>query len=272
MSNPSDPHRHHGDDLPRDTDAFEDTEFTMGGDAAGSGSSDGTDGFAAEIDDSGARDDSDENTEVIDAESAEVTDDTGDAGEAEAPLGSTNDPEVTGIIPVVDDEQISGHELKHAPGGDAGPNAGPSTDAGSDEDSATSVLPLAGVAGAAGAAGAAGSAGAASASTGTSGEASADAPTTSSAASTGTGESAASGSAAAASGTGTGSSSGGSGSGDGTSTKNSSRPWYGRFPTWGWILVIGGVLSVGGAATAVAMMNSGSDQERQSPYSSVEPN
>ncbi|AHW65370.1 Putative membrane protein [Corynebacterium glyciniphilum AJ 3170] len=233
MSNPSDPHRHHGDDLPRDTDAFEDTEFSMGtkdandatatsdggstGAPAGSSSGiEGAEGYDAEVASSGdVQDDttgSEGDREVIDAESTEVTDDE--------PLGSARDPEVTGIIPVVNDDRISEHEQRLAE---------------SNENSDTTVIPTAGPAESAGAAGAAST---------TDGDAS-SAPTPAA---------------------GSGGDSGGPPPGSG------SRPWYARFPTWGWILIIGLGLSVIGAATAVALMRTGDGEERHSPYSSVVPN
>lgn len=226
MSNPSDPHRHHGDDLPRDTDAFEDTEFSMGtkdatdatagadgastgAPAGSSGNLEGAEGYDAEVDSSGDTHDTtgpDGDREVIDAESTEVTDD----GE---PLGSARDPEVTGIIPIVDDDRISEHEQKLSESNE------------SNESTATTVIPTAG------------------ASAPADGAAPASTPAT-----------------------------GGGGDSDGPPPGNGSRPWFARFPTWGWILVIGLGLSVIGAATAVALMRTGDGEERHSPYSSVVPN
>ncbi|MGN0095249.1 MAG: hypothetical protein ACI38U_04225 [Corynebacterium sp.] len=231
MSNPSDPHRHHGDDLPRDTDAFEDTEFSMGSKdatagadgsstgapAGSSGGLDGAEGYDAEVDSSGDTHGTtgpDGDQEVIDAESTEVTDD----GE---PLGSARDPEVTGIIPIVNDDRISEHEQKLSE---------------SKEDTATTVIPTAGASEAVGA-----DAGA-SAGAGGDGASSASTPAT-----------------------------GGGGDSDGPPPGNGSRPWFARFPTWGWILVIGLGLSIIGAATAVALMRTGDGEERHSPYSSVVP-
>ncbi|MEJ6549892.1 hypothetical protein PQI66_10085 [Corynebacterium sp. USCH3] len=220
MSNPSDPHRHHGDDRPSDTDAFEDTEFSMddGSARAPEERSGDLEGYEAEVEPSGDRPDGDHQVtgggagdagEVIDAESTEVADE---------PLGSARDPEVTGIIPVVNDDRISEHEQKLAS---------------DNEESATTVLPAVDDGAAAGTAAGA-TAGAASGAT--SGADAAEEPTSTDA-----------------------------------SAGGGSRPWYASFPTWAWILVIGVGLSVVGAATAVAMMNSGGDEERHSPYSSVVP-
>ncbi|WP_420098208.1 hypothetical protein [Corynebacterium sp.] len=219
MSNPSDPHRHHGDDRPSDTDAFEDTEFSMddGSARAPEERSGDLEGYEAEVEPSGDRPDGDHQVagggtgdagdagEVIDAESTEVADE---------PLGSARDPEVTGIIPVVNDDRISEHEQKLAS---------------DNEESATTVLPAVDDGAAAGTTAGA-TAGA------TSGADAAEEPTSTDA-----------------------------------SAGGGSRPWYASFPTWAWILVIGVGLSVVGAATAVAMMNSGGDEERHSPYSSVVP-
>ncbi|MGV0869303.1 hypothetical protein [Corynebacterium kalidii] len=234
MSNPSDPQRHHGADLPRDTDAFEDTEFSMGDrtgaaetSVGGSGAPRGAEGYDAEVASTG--DGQETNREVIDAESTEVTDGAdGTEGTAAAPLGSARDPEVTGIIPIVDDERIAEHEQKL------------------NDTTATTVLPTAAATGAAGAG--AGATAAASDGTAAAGTGSSDADDA----------------------TGAGSSDDGSGS-DGPQPGDGSRPWYAQFPTWGWILVIGVGLSVVGAATAVALMTSGDEDERHSPYSSVVP-
>lgn len=212
MSNPSDPHRHHGDDLPRDTDAFEDTEFSMGSKDTADGTdatdaAEGAEGYDAEVDSSGdthGTTGTDGDREVIDAESTEVTDD----GE---PLGSARDPEVTGIIPIVNDDRISEHEQKLSE---------------SNDSTATTVIPTAG----------------ASESAGADGASPASTPAT-----------------------------GGGGDSDGPPPGNGPRPWFARFPTWGWILVIGLGLSVIGAATAVALMRTGDGEERHSPYSSVVP-
>lgn len=86
MNEPSDPQRPTGDDRPRETAAFEDTEFSFGDAATRSG-------FTADVveneDDAGNTTDG----SVVDAD---VVD--------EEALGHTSDPEMTGIIPAIRDD------------------------------------------------------------------------------------------------------------------------------------------------------------------------
>jgi len=86
MNEPSDPQRPTGDDRPRETAAFEDTEFSFGDAATRSG-------FTADVveneDDAGNTTDG----SVVDA----------DVVGEEAP-GHTSDPEMTGIIPAIRDD------------------------------------------------------------------------------------------------------------------------------------------------------------------------
>ncbi|WP_297007909.1 hypothetical protein [uncultured Corynebacterium sp.] len=89
MNEPSDPQRSTGGDRPRDTAAFEDTEFSFG-DAA-------TRGYTADVV-GNAGTGGTGGDDVIDADVV-----GGDVTGAEA-LGSTSDPEMTGIIPAVHDD------------------------------------------------------------------------------------------------------------------------------------------------------------------------
>lgn len=86
MNEPSDPQRPTGDDRPRETAAFEDTEFSFGDAATRSG-------FTADVveneDDAGNTTDG----SVVDADVV-----------GEEALGHTSDPEMTGIIPAIRDD------------------------------------------------------------------------------------------------------------------------------------------------------------------------
>ena len=86
MNEPSDPQRPTGDDRPRETAAFEDTEFSFGDAATRSG-------FTADVveneDDAGNTTDG----SVVDADVV-----------GEEALGHTPDPEMTGIIPAIRDD------------------------------------------------------------------------------------------------------------------------------------------------------------------------
>ncbi|WP_291473690.1 hypothetical protein [Corynebacterium sp.] len=86
MNEPSDPQRPSGGDRPRETAAFEDTEFSFGDAASRSG-------FTADVvenkDDNGNATDG----SVVDADVV-----------GEEALGHTSDPEMTGIIPAIRDD------------------------------------------------------------------------------------------------------------------------------------------------------------------------
>ena len=86
MNEPSDPQRPTGDDRPRETAAFEDTEFSFGDAATRSG-------FTADVVEN--EDDAGNTTEgaVVDADVV-----------GEEALGHTSDPEMTGIIPAIRDD------------------------------------------------------------------------------------------------------------------------------------------------------------------------
>ena len=89
MNEPSDPQRPTGDDRPRETAAFEDTEFSFGDAATRSG-------FTADVVEN--KDDKDDAGNATDGSvvDADVVD--------EESLGHTSDPEMTGIIPAIRDD------------------------------------------------------------------------------------------------------------------------------------------------------------------------
>lgn len=91
MNEPSDPQRPKGGDRPRETAAFEDTEFSFGETAS-------RHGYQADVVENGPAD-APSGAGVIDAD---VVDDHGRP--ASGMLGSTADPEMTGIIPAVRDD------------------------------------------------------------------------------------------------------------------------------------------------------------------------
>lgn len=105
MNEPSDPQRPKGGDRPRETAAFEDTEFSFG--KAASTPPTSRQGYLADVVESDHPDVPDDGT-VIDAEIVDETGPAGDHGRSTASrppvLGSTTDPEMTGIIPAVRDD------------------------------------------------------------------------------------------------------------------------------------------------------------------------
>ena len=223
MSNPADPHRHHGDDLPRDTSAFEDTEF-----AYRDGGADGYEAEAVTPDEPDTAGNTGDNNEIVDAEAEDLT----GSDQASAPLGSTEDPEMTGIIPVIDDSVIAERQTQDSP------------------DAATEVISAAGAAGAAGATGAAdpdswrdGSGGGGNGGNGGGGNG-------------GNG--------------GTADADGADEPGNGDDATET-RPWYARIPSWAWILLIGAVLAVITAFIAMGLMRSDDSTDTRTPYSSVVP-
>ncbi|WP_414120331.1 hypothetical protein [Corynebacterium nuruki] len=112
MSNPADSNRKADDDRPQQTDAFEDTAFAVGGD----------DDAAPEM-----------HGDAQDAQGAQGADGGAGAG-ADTPVGSTDDPEMTGIIPVIrEDSERPGQPEQPtdgAPAGDEAPTELTATQAG----------------------------------------------------------------------------------------------------------------------------------------------
>lgn len=117
MNEPSDPQRPTGDDRPRETAAFEDTEFSFGDAATRSG-------FTADVveneDDAGNTTDG----SVVDADVV-----------GEEALGHTSDPEMTGIIPAIRDDSPRPADLAAPVAAVESPAEAPAeTAAGGDDD------------------------------------------------------------------------------------------------------------------------------------------
>lgn len=117
MNEPSDPQRPTGDDRPRETAAFEDTEFSFGDAATRSG-------FTADVveneDDAGNTTDG----SVVDADVV-----------GEEALGHTPDPEMTGIIPAIRDDSPRPADLAAPVAAVESPAEAPAeTAAGGDDD------------------------------------------------------------------------------------------------------------------------------------------